>query len=90
MRAARATGLAAAAAFVLVPGGARAAEAHLDGAALGLGWTLPFAGALLSIALLPLLAPRFWHHHFGKVSLFWSLCALLPMALLHGAGLTLY
>jgi Na+/H+ antiporter NhaD/arsenite permease-like protein len=27
---------------------------------------------LLSIALFPLLAPEFWHHHFGKVSAFWA------------------
>ena len=67
-----------------------AAGLHLDGAALGLAWVAPFAGMLLSIAVLPLLAPRFWHHHFGKVSLFWSLCVLLPMAALHGPGLTLY
>ena len=31
--------------------------ARLDGAALGLAWVLPFVGLLLSIALLPLLAP---------------------------------
>lgn len=34
---------------------------------------LPFAGILLSISLFPLIAPRFWHRHFGKVSLFWAL-----------------
>ena len=28
---------------------------------------IPFACMLLSIALMPLLAPDFWHHHFGKV-----------------------
>jgi hypothetical protein len=37
---------------------------HIDGAALGLEWGLPFVGILLSIALAPLLAPKFWHHHF--------------------------
>ncbi len=46
----------------------------------------PFAGILLSIALLPLLAPSFWHHHFGKVSAAWSLAFLLPFALVYGAG----
>jgi Na+/H+ antiporter NhaD/arsenite permease-like protein len=76
--------------MALLPNAARAAELHLDGAALGLAWVAPFVGMLLSIAVLPLLAPRFWHHHFGKVSLFWSLCVLLPMAALHGPGLTLY
>lgn len=34
---------------------------------------LPFVGMLLSIALMPLFSPKFWHHHFGKVAAFWSL-----------------
>ena len=38
---------------------------HLDGGELGLIWIVPFCGILLSIALFPLLAPEFWHHHFG-------------------------
>jgi len=42
-------------------------------------WTVvPFAGILLSIALLPLFAPHFWHHHFPKVSLAWALSFALP------------
>ncbi|MDA8168806.1 MAG: sodium:proton antiporter [Nitrospiraceae bacterium] len=45
---------------------------------------IPFAGMLLSIALFPLLAPRFWHGHFGKVAAFWSLAALAPMLILYG------
>lgn len=40
---------------------------------------LPFAGMLLCIALMPLFAPRFWHHHFGKVSAFWALVTAIPM-----------
>jgi Na+/H+ antiporter NhaD/arsenite permease-like protein len=40
--------------------------------------TLPFAGMLLSIALVPLLAPRFWHHHYPKVSAVWAAVFLLP------------
>ncbi len=39
---------------------------------------LPFACMLLSIALWPLLAPEMWHHHFGKISLFWALSMALP------------
>jgi Na+/H+ antiporter NhaD/arsenite permease-like protein len=58
----------------------------MNGAELGALWALPFAGMLLSIALLPLLAPRLWHHHFGKIALGWALAFLLPFALLHGAG----
>jgi Na+/H+ antiporter NhaD/arsenite permease-like protein len=40
----------------------------------------------LSIALLPLLAAPFWHHHFGKVTAAWSLAFLLPFAATFGAG----
>ena len=32
-------------------------------------WTIPFAGMLLSIALFPLFAPRFWHHRYPEVSI---------------------
>ena len=53
---------------------ASAAEGvHLDGSQLSLLWPLPFVGILLSIALFPLLAPKFWEHHFGKVAAFWDL-----------------
>jgi len=42
-------------------------------------WTvIPFAGILLSIALCPLLTPRFWHQHYGKASAFWALLFALP------------
>ena len=61
--------------------------ATFDASALSVLWGVPFAGLLLSIALLPLLAPLFWHHHFGKVSLAWSLAFLLPFALTYGAGM---
>ena len=40
------------------------------GAKLPLSSCIPFAGMLLSIALMPLIAADFWHHHFGKVSAF--------------------
>ena len=39
---------------------------HLDGAALGWLWALPFAGILLSIATGPVLYPHLWEHHYGK------------------------
>jgi Na+/H+ antiporter NhaD/arsenite permease-like protein len=53
--------------------------ARLDGAALGAEAILPFAGLLLSIAFMPLLAPRLWHHHYGKIVAGWALLALAPM-----------
>ena len=52
-----------------------------------LWWGIPFAGILLSIAIMPLLAPIFWHHHFGKVAAAWGLLFLVPFAVLFGPGL---
>ena len=75
----------AAAALACLPALASAAE--LDGAALSLWWGVPFAGVLLSIAVMPLVAPIFWHHHFGKVTAAWSLAFLLPFAMVFGPGL---
>lgn len=63
---------------------------HLDGSALSLLWGIPFAGLLLSIAVFPLLAPHFWHHHFGKISAFWAMALLGPLLVLQGFSLTLY
>ena len=59
---------------------------NVDAAQLTAWWGVPFAGMLLSIALMPLLAPAFWHHHAGKVSAAWSLAFLLPFALAFGAS----
>jgi Na+/H+ antiporter NhaD/arsenite permease-like protein len=71
-------------AFLVLPTLAHAAE--LDGAALALWWGVPFAGLLLSIAVMPLLAPIFWHHHYGKVAAAWGLAFFLPFALVFGGG----
>ncbi len=62
--------------------------ADLDGAALSAWWGLPFAGMLLSIAVMPLVIPRVWHHHFGKIAAGWSLLLLLPFAATQGLGTT--
>lgn len=61
-----------------------AQAAAIDGAALGAWWGVPFAGVLLSIALLPLLAPQLWHHHFGKITAGWTLAFLVPFAVAMG------
>ncbi len=88
MRALLAGGRAVLATFLLGASPAMAAEAqHMDGAAMSPWWVLPFAGLLLSIAVLPQLAPRFWHHHFGKVAAGWAGLFLVPFAVVHGAGL---
>lgn len=76
---------AAAALAMLIPAAALAAD--FDARALSPLWGVPFAGLLLSIALMPLLAPSFWHHHYGKVSAGWALAFLLPFAATYGLGL---
>ena len=48
---------------------------------MSLLWALPFAGLLLSIAIVPLISAKFWHDHYGKFSLFWSLVLVVPLAL---------
>jgi Na+/H+ antiporter NhaD/arsenite permease-like protein len=48
------------------------------GTQLPLWSAIPFAGILLSIALFPLLAPQFWHHHYPKISLVWGLLLTIP------------
>jgi len=47
---------------------------------------IPFACMLLSIALMPLLLPNFWHHHFGKVSAFWAAALGIPFLLAFKGG----
>jgi Na+/H+ antiporter NhaD/arsenite permease-like protein len=67
-----------------LPAAAEHGAAHPDlGPSMPLWSCLPFAGMLLSIALMPLLLPRFWHHHFGKVSAFWAASLAVPFLLVH-------
>ncbi len=76
-----------AAAALFVPTLVFASEGpHIDGAHLALPWALPFLGMLLSIAVLPLAAPRVWHHHFGKIAALWSALVLVPAAVRIGPG----
>jgi Na+/H+ antiporter NhaD/arsenite permease-like protein len=70
----------------LLASGGLAQAAEIDGRALTAWWGLPFAGMLLSIALMPLLLPQFWHRHFGKVAAGWSLVMLLPFVASFGAA----
>jgi Na+/H+ antiporter NhaD/arsenite permease-like protein len=76
---------AAALPLLLLPALASAAE--FNGGQLSALWGVPFAGILLSIALFPLLAPSFWHHHYGKVAAAWALAFLLPFAAIYGLPL---
>jgi Na+/H+ antiporter NhaD/arsenite permease-like protein len=79
--------------IITAPGFASAAGATAApddiGSLLPLWSVLPFAGILLSIALLPLVAPQFWHHHFAKVAAFWALVFALPFLFFY-QGTALY
>jgi Na+/H+ antiporter NhaD/arsenite permease-like protein len=67
---------------------ARAASA-LDGASMTWPWALPFIGILLSIAIGPLLVPKTWHDHYGKIALGWAAVTLAPLAIFYGASAAL-
>jgi Na+/H+ antiporter NhaD/arsenite permease-like protein len=68
--------VAALAAGLLAAGPAEAAGA--EAGSLSLWWALPFAGVLLSIAIMPLVSGHFWHRFYGLVMLGWSLALLVP------------
>jgi Na+/H+ antiporter NhaD/arsenite permease-like protein len=67
---------------IFAPGTAHAA-APLDGSALAWPWALPFIGILLTIAVAPLLAPKFWQRHYGKLAFVWAALAVVPLAALY-------
>lgn len=73
-----------------VAGGDYGGAPHLNGESLAIFWVIPFAGILLSIAIFPLIALDFWHHNFGKVSLFWAISLIIPFILTQGLSITIY
>ncbi len=64
-----------------------ALAAGLQGGELSLWWSAPFAGLLLSIALLPLLTPRLWHHYDNYIIAGWAALVAIPLYLVFGSGL---
>jgi Na+/H+ antiporter NhaD/arsenite permease-like protein len=56
------------------------------GAELGLWWVIPFAGILLSIAIFPLVAPHFWHHHYPKIAFAWAIVFAVPFLITYGSA----
>ncbi|MDO1509475.1 MULTISPECIES: sodium:proton antiporter [unclassified Neisseria] len=68
--------------LLLMPLAAQAAD--FDGASLSMLWGIPFLLILLSIATGPLFMPRFWHHHFGKITAFWTIVFLIPFVAVFG------
>ena len=64
--------------------------AHVNlGEELPLYSCIPFACMLLSIALLPLVAGTFWHHHFGKIAAFWAASLAIPFVVAY-KGMAVY
>ncbi len=71
--------------LALLPSGAAAGEPPSDLGPVLPAWSgLPFLGLLLSIALFPLLAPRFWHHRYPTVAAGWTLLVGVPFVLAYG------
>lgn len=66
------------------------AEPHVDWGPYSVLWVVPFAGLLLSIALMPLALPRIWHDHFGKIAAFWSLAFIVPFTVTAGVPLAAF
>jgi Na+/H+ antiporter NhaD/arsenite permease-like protein len=58
----------------------------MQSSAPALAWGLPFAGFLASMAVLPVIAPRFWHRRMGVVAFAWSAALLSCQALTNGIG----
>lgn len=54
----------------------------------GLVWAVPFLGLLACFALLPMMAPRWWHRRQAWVAAGWSLALLLPQAAAIGPAAT--
>jgi Na+/H+ antiporter NhaD/arsenite permease-like protein len=71
-------------AITLFPDAACAAGTPLDGGSLRWPWALPFIGLLLTIATGPLLFPRIWHNHYGKLAFVWSALTVAPLAAIYG------
>ncbi len=61
----------------------------LDGASMAWPWALPFVGILLSIAVGPLLFPKVWHAHYGKIVLAWAVLTIAPLAVFQGGAVAL-
>jgi Na+/H+ antiporter NhaD/arsenite permease-like protein len=70
--------------LVIAANGPALAATGLDGASMTWPWALPFAAMLASIATGPLLFPKIWHRHYGKIALGWSVLALAALVAAYG------
>ena len=49
-----------------------------------------FLGMILSIAIFPLVLPKFWSKHYGTVSFIWAAITLIGLGLTLGFGISLH
>jgi Na+/H+ antiporter NhaD/arsenite permease-like protein len=63
---------------------------ELNGAGLSALWALPFLGVILSIAIFPLVLPKFWGKHYGTVSFTWAAITLIGLAIKMGVPIGLH
>lgn len=61
-----------------------ASAATLNGASLTWPWAVPFVGILGSIAVGPLIFPKVWHDHYGKIAFSWAALTFGCLAIFHG------
>lgn len=59
-----------------------------EAATFTLLWGAPFTGLLLSIAILPMLAPHIWERYFPAVAFGWAMLFVLPCGVAFGPGKT--
>ncbi|MDM1544850.1 sodium:proton antiporter [Ignatzschineria indica] len=73
----------------MLPGIALAGgELSFDGPSLSPLWSIPFVGIILSIAVLPLFAPKLWDHHYGKIVFGWTLLFFIPLLVTYDMSIT--
>jgi len=63
---------------------------ELNGALLSAMWAFPFLGMILSIAIIPLVLPKFWGKHYGTVSFTWAAITLIGLAIKLGFPISLH
>jgi len=57
------------------------ASLELNGTLLSAMWALPFLGMILSIAILPLVLPKFWGKYYGTVAFTWAAITFIGLAI---------
>ena len=63
-------------------------ELSFDGQHLSPLWSIPFVGIILSIALFPLIAPRIWDNHYGKIVAGWTILFFIPLFMTYDLSIT--